>query len=105
LWATIPLALAAELGVGPYETDELLDLMRTGRDSEVIALFKEQPGATLRLNLRSSGRVDVGQIALALGGGGHAYAAGATLAGDLEAASKRVVTALIDAIARSRSLA
>ncbi len=94
LWSRIPLAVAEEFGVGPYETDEMLDLLRTGRSAEVVALFREMSGGAVRVNLRSTGRVDVGRIACELGGGGHAYAAGATIEQPLAFASERVIERL-----------
>lgn len=91
LWATIPFAWIRELDVGAFETDELLDLMRTGRSAELIGLIRETENGDVRINLRSNGQPDVGRIATELGGGGHAYAAGATLSGGLEKSTERVV--------------
>lgn len=91
LWATIPMQLIRELGVGVFETDELLDLLRTGRDAEVVALFRELEDGSVRVNLRSRGRVNVSRLALDIGGGGHRHAAGATVAGPLSTAADLVV--------------
>jgi phosphoesterase RecJ-like protein len=44
-----------------------------------------------RVSLRSAGRVDVAQMAVALGGGGHRAAAGATLNCDLRQAREQVL--------------
>jgi bifunctional oligoribonuclease and PAP phosphatase NrnA len=56
------------------------------RDDETAA------GPTLtRLSLRSSGAADVSRVAVAVGGGGHRAAAGATLNMDLRAARDRVL--------------
>lgn len=97
LWGTIPIALIDELKVGPFETDELLDLLRTARDAECVALFRETREGEVRINLRSRGQVDVAKLARSVGGGGHTYAAGATIAGPLRAAAERVVARLKDA--------
>ncbi|HAI21116.1 MAG TPA: hypothetical protein DCM14_04375 [Clostridiales bacterium UBA8153] len=48
---------------------------------EVSALFKEQADGTVRVSLRSAGRVNVAELAAGLGGGGHRRAAGCTLPG------------------------
>jgi phosphoesterase RecJ-like protein len=95
----IPLEAALELGVGPYETDELLDLLRTSGRAVLIALFREVEGNEVRINLRSRGDIDVGQIAKSLGGGGHVYAAGATVQGPLDAAAERTLAKLRSALA------
>ncbi len=92
LWATIPMALVRELGVGTFETDELLDLLRTGRDAEVVALFRELEDGRVRVNLRSRGAVNVSLLAREIGGGGHRHAAGASIDGPLDAAAERVVS-------------
>lgn len=91
LWALIPQPLIQELGVGQFETDELLDLMRTGRDAECVLLFRELQDGSVRVNFRSRGKIDVSQLAKEIGGGGHRHAAGATVAGPLAAAAERVV--------------
>lgn len=98
LWATIPYALVQELGVGTFETDELLDLMRTGRDGECVALLRELEDGTVRVNLRSRGAVDVSDLAREIGGGGHVFAAGANMPGPLDDAVRLVVGKLRDTL-------
>jgi phosphoesterase RecJ-like protein len=64
-----------------------------------IMLWERRPrsdetlvGSTLtRLSLRSAGRADVARVAVALGGGGHRAAAGATVTLDLRKARELVV--------------
>lgn len=99
LWSTIPYRLVQELGVGQFETDELLDLMRTGRKAECVALFREMEDGQVRVNLRSRGKVDMQAVARAIGGGGHRHAAGATVSGPLDQAAERVVVLLRKALA------
>lgn len=101
LWATIPHALVEELGVGTFETDELLDLMRTGRDADCVALLRELPDGEVRVNLRSRGLVDVSRVALDIGGGGHVYAAGATVSGPLDEAARDIVARLCEALSEA----
>lgn len=98
LWATIPYELVEELGVGTFETDELLDLMRTGRDGECVALLRELDDGMVRVNLRSRGAVDVSALAKDIGGGGHVFAAGATMEGPLDHAVRVVVGKLRDTL-------
>jgi phosphoesterase RecJ-like protein len=99
LWAIIPKALVDQLGVGTFETDQLLDLMRTGRDVECVALLRETSARDVRVNLRSRGVVDLTPLARELGGGGHRHAAGATLNCDLAQAEARVLPAVRAALA------
>jgi phosphoesterase RecJ-like protein len=58
---------------------------------EVAALLKEADGGEIKVSLRSKGRVEVQDAALAMGGGGHPFAAGATLVGSLAEARTRVL--------------
>jgi phosphoesterase RecJ-like protein len=81
----------AETGVSMDETDNLVDLVRSTRDADVAALFKQQHNGGFRVSLRSKARA-IASIARAHGGGGHELAAGFT-ATDMDAA--------VDAILRS----
>lgn len=68
----------AATGVKAEETDKLIDLLRSTRDADVAAMFKEQSDGKYRASLRSKGPVSVGEIARERGGGGHELAAGFT---------------------------
>ena len=82
--------------VGRADVDGLIDLVRLPREADVAALFKVIDAETVKGSLRSRGRVDVGAIAAALGGGGHHNAAGFTYRGTLEAATAEVLKRLSD---------
>jgi len=58
---------------------------------EVSVLLKERADGTVRVSLRSSGQVDVAELAARLGGGGHSRAAGCTLAAPLPKARELVL--------------
>jgi phosphoesterase RecJ-like protein len=66
-------------GVGMEATDKVIDLLRSTRDADVAALFKEQEDGRFRVSMRSKGRVNVGDIARSFGGGGHDLASGCTV--------------------------
>jgi bifunctional oligoribonuclease and PAP phosphatase NrnA len=66
-----------ETKVGLDETEKLVDSVRSVRDADITAMFKEQPDGTYRVSLRSKGP-SVGALARARGGGGHELAAGFT---------------------------
>ena len=67
-----------ETGVHVEETEKLIDLVRSTRDADIAAMFKEQGDGAFRVSLRSKGPRSVGAIARANGGGGHELAAGFT---------------------------
>lgn len=76
--AWITAAELAHHGVEFDETEGFVDLLRRTAEADVVAALKEAPGEGLRVSLRSLGAVDVGAIAVALGGGGHSFMSGFT---------------------------
>lgn len=82
VYSWIKLSDLEETGVGPDETDGLIDLVRSTRAADVAAMFKEQRDGAWRVSMRSKGR-SVGEMARKRGGGGHDLAAGFTTT-DLE---------------------
>jgi len=69
-----------EFGGSMEDTDDVLDLLRSVRVVEAVALLTERDGGLVKLSLRSKHHIDVNKVARQLGGGGHARAAGATFA-------------------------
>ena len=67
-------------------------------------VFDERPDGTVGVSMRSVPGFDVSQIAVELGGGGHAQAAGCTLPGTLAAVQEQVLFRLQETWA-SQSLA
>ncbi len=63
-------------GVEFDETEGFIDHLRGLAEAEVSCVLKESPDEGLRVSLRSTGPIDVGDIALELGGGGHDFMAG-----------------------------
>lgn len=87
-------ALDAETVAGT-ETGGLVDDLVFIEGVEIGALLVDKGEGRVKLSLRSRGGVDVSVLARGLSpkGGGHARAAGATLAGPLEAAVQATVVA------------
>lgn len=63
-------------GVAFDETEGLIDHLRACAEAEVACVLKESPGEGVRVSLRSTGEIHVGDIARSFGGGGHAFMAG-----------------------------
>jgi phosphoesterase RecJ-like protein len=76
LHTTIPLADVRRYR--PEEIDSVVDVLRTAMEAEVVASVMQIEERRWRVSLRSAGGVDVAAVATALGGGGHAMAAGFT---------------------------
>ncbi|GAA2373582.1 bifunctional oligoribonuclease/PAP phosphatase NrnA [Gordonia cholesterolivorans] len=64
------------------ESESVIDVVRTAREAEVAAVFKEVRAGEWTVSLRSKTDVDVVPIARSLGGGGHVRAAGYSDTGD-----------------------
>lgn len=78
IYSVVTRADLESTGVRMEETDALIDLLRSTRDADVTALFKEQAAGGFRVSLRAKLGHNVGEIARANGGGGHDLAAGFT---------------------------
>jgi len=64
--------------VHPAEMDDLIDVLRTARESDVAALIKQQQDGRFKVSMRSRGAHDVSKVAQSYGGGGHRLASGFT---------------------------
>lgn len=93
VWTTVTLADLERHGVGPEETDEVVDVLRSAQEADVAAVFKEVADHGVRVSLRSRPEFDVAAIAAANGGGGHPNAAG-FVAASFDEALARVVAGL-----------
>jgi phosphoesterase RecJ-like protein len=81
--AVVPIDATARFR--PAEVDSVIDVLRTAREAEVAAVFKQVGPARWAVSLRSDGEVDVAVAAVRMGGGGHPAAAGFTADGPPEA--------------------
>ena len=61
---------------------------------DAVAFLREVPDGHIRVSLRSKGTVNVAEIAVRLGGGGHQNASGCTLDGPLPRALKQILAEL-----------
>jgi phosphoesterase RecJ-like protein len=83
-----------EAGASVGETDDLIDIVRTARESDVTCVLKQQRDGRFKASLRSKGGTDVGSAAAVFGGGGHRLAAGYTSNVGPEASVEALVRAL-----------
>lgn len=58
--------------------ERVIDVLRIATEAEVACVIKQDDTGHWRVSLRSKGRIDVASVAIALGGGGHRFAAGFT---------------------------
>lgn len=77
--------------------EPVIDVVRKASEAEVAMVLKEDDRGDLRVSMRSKGIVDVSAVAMALGGGGHRYAAGFTAnSRDVERVVASVRRTLVD---------
>ncbi|MBP1781536.1 MULTISPECIES: DHH family phosphoesterase [Micromonospora] len=67
-----------------YVLEALIDSVRCTEEADVSCVIKQAGEAEWAVSLRSKGAVDVSAVAVALGGGGHRFAAGFTGRGALD---------------------
>jgi phosphoesterase RecJ-like protein len=87
-----------ETGAATTDTEGIIDHLRAIGGPRVALLFVQPDHNGVRVSLRSDGSVDVSEIALRFGGGGHAMAAGCTIPGTVEQVRKRVLDSLAGAL-------
>jgi phosphoesterase RecJ-like protein len=80
VWTYLTQADLREHGVGPTDTEDLIDVIRTAREADVAALVKQQRDGRFKVSVRSRGGHDLAAVASRFGGGGHRLAAGYTSA-------------------------
>ncbi|ADU51135.1 phosphoesterase RecJ domain protein [Thermaerobacter marianensis DSM 12885] len=90
-WMTVSRAMMDRVGAHRGDTEGFVNYPRSLAGVEVALLFVEEPDGRVRISWRSNREVDVSRLAARFGGGGHARAAGCTLAGPLEKARVQVL--------------
>ena len=84
-----------DLALMPEDSEGLIDIIRAIRGVQLAVFFEELEGGMVRVSMRSKDkRVDVCQVALEFGGGGHTLAAGIRMKGPLHDAKAQVLTAI-----------
>lgn len=103
-WTTITRQMLAEADATEDQTDGLAEALRALAGVEVSFFLRETDRGTLKASLRSKDVVDVARIASQFGGGGHKRAAGCTIPGSLEQASRRLLEAIGRELAASYAI-
>ncbi len=83
IWGSLTREMMERHGVREEDMQQLIEELNVIRDGEVFVLFKELKDNTIRGSLRAW-HVPVNRVAVKYHGGGHALAAGCTLAGSLK---------------------
>ena len=86
--------LSQRNGLPELAAERIIEALRRTSEAEVAAVFKQADDGHWRGSLRSKTSVDVGAVALALGGGGHKYASGFSSNLDLAATVELLIAKL-----------
>jgi len=83
-WFTIDQSMMEKARATKKDVDGFTDFVRTIRGVEVAVMIFENSANSCRINFRSKGKYVINEIAKAMGGGGHKFAAGAVAEGTLD---------------------
>ena len=83
VWTVVPATERARYDVAFDEVEAVIGTMRIVQEAEIAVVVKETDSGSFAISMRSKGTVDLARVAVALGGGGHLYAAGYTSTADL----------------------
>ena len=81
-------------GLGLEQIERIIDSIRITSEAEVAVVLKQDDAGVWLASVRSKGAIDVGAAMSSIGGGGHKYAAGATLGADYEKSRRTVLEAI-----------
>lgn len=97
-------AMLERAGASWEQVESYVGLLRNAEGSQLAVMGKDF-GERVKFSLRSRGPVSAQNVALALGGGGHVPAAGASVDGPYAAARARLEAAIAEELARVDALA
>ena len=92
-WLSLPTGMLERYGVRQEDLDGIVEHARSIAGTRMALFFRDLGYGKVKLSFRSTGAVDVNAFARQFGGGGHAKAAGALVAGTLEDVRERVIVA------------
>lgn len=78
--------------------DRVLDLLKSVRTVRAIVILSQMDGGRIKLSLRSKKPVDVQKVARIFGGGGHKFASGCVVRGNLPEVEENVLNELKKAV-------
>jgi phosphoesterase RecJ-like protein len=92
-WLSMPAGMLERYDVRQEDLDGIVENARSIAGTRMALFFRDLGYGKVKLSFRSTGAVDVNAFARQFGGGGHAKAAGALIAGSLDDVRNRVLDA------------
>lgn len=93
VWARLPLDARQASGYQGVGDADLINVLTTIREADVAVIFVERPDGKIKISWRAVPGINVAEVAARFGGGGHAPAAGAEVAGSLDEVESAVLAA------------
>ncbi|HIB57860.1 MAG TPA: bifunctional oligoribonuclease/PAP phosphatase NrnA [Candidatus Marinimicrobia bacterium] len=90
-WFTVTRDMMWRTGGKSEHIGGFTDMVRSVKGAEVALMINEQGDDRCRINFRSKGKIKINSLARKLGGGGHEFAAGATVRMSLDEAISKIV--------------
>jgi phosphoesterase RecJ-like protein len=90
-WLSMAAGALEKYGVRQEDLDGIVEHARSIAGTRLALFFRDLGYGKVKLSLRSTGEVDVNAFARQFGGGGHAKASGALIAGSLDAVRDKVI--------------
>lgn len=97
-WLSMPAGVLERHGVRQEDLDGIVEHARSISGTRMAVFFRDLGHGKVKVSFRSTGGVDVNAFARTFGGGGHARASGALIAGTLETVRERVLAAARQAL-------
>lgn len=91
VWTSLTLDDRIKVNYPGNDDADLINFLTTIQESTVSIIFVEQKEGNVKVSWRAQPGIDVSKIALRFGGGGHPAAAGAMIAGTLDAVQTLVL--------------
>ncbi len=92
-WISVSAGAVERYGLKSEDLDGIVEHPRSIAGTRMAIFFRDLGHGKVKISFRSTGDVDVNKFARQFGGGGHAKAAGALIAGALPEVRKDVITA------------
>jgi phosphoesterase RecJ-like protein len=102
VWAKLPLEARKASNFQGIGDADLINVLTTVREADVALIFVERTDGKVKISWRAVPGINVAAIAAQFGGGGHAPAAGAEVAGTMEEVEAQVLAATRAAMQAAR---
>ncbi len=93
-WVEMGMDLRKKHPASADDTQSFLNPLLLLKDADVVCLFREEDDNSVRVSIKSKGRIPINRVAMELGGGGHEFAAGAAIAAPLDKTVDAVIKRL-----------